>query len=134
MSPRFVAPCALMLGAFTAPRLDSQSATPPSGWAAFVRAFDGNVARDSMVGASILLMDHGRITASHMYGMADRLMNQPVTDRTIFHWGSITKQLTAIAIMQLRDRGRLSLDDRIVTYVPELRLVHDPYGSIDSVT
>ena len=52
--------------------------------------------------------------------------------RRIYHYGSITKTLTAIAIMQLRDRGRLSLDDRITTYIPELRQVHDPYGSMDA--
>ncbi len=53
---------------------------------------------------------------------------------TIFHWGSITKSLTAIAIMQLRDRGKLSLDDPIVRWVPELRRMHDPYGMMDSIT
>lgn len=36
--------------------------------------------------------------------------------------------------MQLRDRGLVSLDDPVVKYVPELRLVHDAYGSVDSVT
>src|SRR5664279_2265239 len=36
--------------------------------------------------------------------------------------------------MQLRDRGKLSLDDRVTSYIPELRLVHDAYGSMDSVT
>jgi CubicO group peptidase (beta-lactamase class C family) len=36
--------------------------------------------------------------------------------------------------MQLRDRGRLSLDDRITDYIPELRQVHDAYGSMDAVT
>ena len=36
--------------------------------------------------------------------------------------------------MQLRDRGKLSLDDRIVRYVPELRSLHDPYGMMDSIT
>ena len=36
--------------------------------------------------------------------------------------------------MQLRDRGRLSLDDPITRYVPELRQVHDSFGSIDAVT
>ena len=45
------------------------------------------------------------------------------TDSTIYHWGSITKTLTAIAILQLRDRGRLSLDDHITRYLPELRRV-----------
>ena len=45
----------------------------------------------------------------------------PVTDDTIYHWASITKTFTGIAIMQLRDRGLLSLDDPVVKYVPELR-------------
>ncbi len=36
--------------------------------------------------------------------------------------------------MQLRDRGKLSLDDRIVRWVPELRTMHDPYGMMDSIT
>ena len=57
-----------------------------------------------------------------------------MTDSAIVHWASITKTLTAIAVMQLRDRGRLSLDDRVTKWVPELRLVHDPYGSMDDVT
>ena len=38
-----------------------------------------------------------------------------------YHWASITKTFTGIAIMQLRDRGLLSLDDPVVKYVPELR-------------
>ena len=36
--------------------------------------------------------------------------------------------------MQLRDRGKLSLDDKIVRWVPELRAMHDPYGMMDSIT
>ena len=42
--------------------------------------------------------------------------------------------LTAVAIMQLRDRGRLTLDDQVTRYVPELRAVHSEYGSIDKIT
>jgi Beta-lactamase class C and other penicillin binding proteins len=57
-----------------------------------------------------------------------------VTDSTIFHWASITKTLTAIGIMQLRDRGKLSLDDPIVKYVPELRQVHDSFGDVGEIT
>ena len=44
---------------------------------------------------------------------------------TIWHWASITKTFTAIAIMQLRDRGRLAIDDPIIKYVPELAEVHN---------
>jgi CubicO group peptidase (beta-lactamase class C family) len=102
------------------------------GWDAFVRQFDEYVARDHVMGASVVLVHHGRIVAHHERGWQDRDAREPVTARTIYHWGSITK--TAIAIMQLRDRGKLSLDDPVTRWVPELRRIHDPYGSIDTVT
>jgi CubicO group peptidase (beta-lactamase class C family) len=53
---------------------------------------------------------------------------------TIFHWASITKTLTAIGIMQLRDRGLLTLGDPIVKYLPELQQVHNPYGPMEAIT
>ena len=79
-------------------------------------------------------MRDGRIVARHNYGFADKATNKRVDDRSIFHWGSITKTLTAISIMQLRDRGKLSLDDKVTRWVPELRFIHDPYGMMDSIT
>jgi CubicO group peptidase (beta-lactamase class C family) len=66
--------------------------------------------------------------------MADREVNQPVDQNTIFHWGSITKTLTAVAVMQLRDRHRISLDDSITKYVPELNRIHSDYGPVSQVT
>ncbi len=49
---------------------------------------------------------------------------------TIFHYGSITKTLVAVTILQLRDRGKLRLDDPILKYVPELARVHGPVERI----
>jgi CubicO group peptidase (beta-lactamase class C family) len=79
-----------------------------------------------------VLVKDGRVIGRYDTGLADRGVK--VDSATIYHWGSITKTLTAISIMQLRDRGKLSLDDRIVRWVPELRMLHDPYGMIDSIT
>ena len=104
------------------------------GWASFTRDFDAYVDHDQVVGAGVVLVRHGQIVAHHERGWQDRDAREPVTERTIYHWGSITKTLTAVALMQLRDRGRVSLDDPITRWVPELRRVRDPYGSIDSVT
>ncbi|HEY7893680.1 MAG TPA: serine hydrolase domain-containing protein [Gemmatimonadaceae bacterium] len=109
-------------------------AAAPAAWRPFTALFDSAAHSDSVVGAAILLMRDGRVVAHHEYGWADRARGQRVTERTIFHYGSITKQLTAISIMQLRDRGKLTLDDRVTSYIPELRQVHDPYGSMDSIT
>jgi CubicO group peptidase (beta-lactamase class C family) len=106
----------------------------PAGWDAFVRAFDAYTAGDSIVGASVIVAQRGQVTARHAVGWADRDRRQPVDSNTIYHWGSITKTLTAVAVMQLRDRGRLSLDDPVTRYVPELREVHNPWGAMDQVT
>ena len=111
-----------------------QPAADPAAWRPFASLFDSAAHSDSIVGAAVLLMRDGRVVAHHEYGWADRARGQRVTENTIFHYGSITKQLTAISIMQLRDRGKLTLDDRVTSYIPELRQVHDPYGSMDSIT
>lgn len=125
---------AILLATFAMPASLHAQHAPPAGWDAFTRAFDAHADTDRVVGASALVMRDGRVLAHHEHGDADRALGQRVNERTIFHWGSITKTLTAIAIMQLRDRGRLSLDDQVTRYVPELRLVHDAHGSMDSIT
>jgi len=100
----------------------------------FQEMFDAYVKTDGIVGASYVVLDRGTTTTAQHIGMADRDGNQVVDANTIFHWASITKTLTAVAVMQLRDRGRLSLDDPIVKYVPELRRVHSENGEIEKVT
>jgi CubicO group peptidase (beta-lactamase class C family) len=110
------------------------SLTPPPRWGGFIRAFDDYAGADSVVGGGTIVVRDGRILAHHEYGWGDRAAGERIADGTLYHWASITKTLTAIAIMQLRDRGRLSLDDRITTYLPELRQVHSGFGPIDQIT
>lgn len=112
----------------------SLSAQAPRDWPAVVRAFDAYAASDSIVGASILVLRDGREAAHHEFGFADRAHGIRTAPGTIYHWASITKTLTAVAILQLRDRGLLSLDDPATRWVPELRQVHDSFGSIDAIT
>jgi CubicO group peptidase (beta-lactamase class C family) len=100
----------------------------------FAVAFDKYVHDDSIVGAAYVLVKDGQAREWHSVGMADREVNQPVDQNTIFHWGSITKTLTAVAVMQLRDRHRVSLDDSITKYVPELNRIHSDYGPVSQVT
>ncbi len=114
--------------------LPSPGAGQSPGWPAFTRTFKAYTDSDRVVGASVVYMKNGAILQHFETGQADRAHNVPVDPQTIFHWGSITKTLTAISIMQLRDRGRLSLDDPVTKWVPELRQVHDPFGMVDSIT
>jgi CubicO group peptidase (beta-lactamase class C family) len=110
------------------------AAQRPAAWTDFTKLFQTYVDSDKVVGASVVALKAGKETGRYDAGFADRSANVRVDSQTIFHWGSITKSLTAISIMQLRDRGKLSLDDKIVRWVPELRAIHDPYGMIDSIT
>ena len=124
----------LAAAALWAPMAIAQSPGQTAQWTAFTKMFDAAADGDRIVGAGVVLVREGRVVAHHEHGYADREHALPITQQSIYHYGSITKTLTAIAIMQLRDRGRLSLDDRITSYIPELRMVHDQFGSMDNIT
>jgi CubicO group peptidase (beta-lactamase class C family) len=87
-----------------------------------------------MVGSAVWFFHEGKPAGRVLHGYADLEEKRPVDENTIFHWGSVTKTLTAIAILQLRDRGLLSLDDPVTKYLPELRKVRDPFGPVDAIT
>lgn len=87
-----------------------------------------------VVGASIRVVRGEDVVFADTEGWSDLEKGRAVDEETIFHWASITKTLTGVAIMQLRDEGRLSLDDPAVRYVPELAAVHNPYGPVESIT
>ncbi len=132
---RFPIHTAALLGALAlASPAAAQRRAAHVGWPEFAQAFDAFAAADDIVGGGAVLVRDGRVVARHDYGWADRAAKQRADSGTIYHWASITKTLTAIAIFQLRDRGRLSLDDRVADYIPELRQVHDSFGPIRDVT
>src|SRR5450759_2832927 len=107
--------------------------TPPPGWPAGVDGYHRAIQQGGIIGSSLMVVRDGRIVARENEGFQNLERREPVTNDTIYHWASITKTFTGIAIMQLRDRGLLSLDDPVVKYVPELRLAHDPFGDISQV-
>ncbi|HSM05277.1 MAG TPA: serine hydrolase domain-containing protein [Longimicrobiales bacterium] len=103
-------------------------------WTELVGFWEAEVERAGIVGASLAVVDDGRIAARAHSGMADLARDRPVDAATLFHWASITKTFTGVAILQLRDRGLLDLDDPVVRWVPELRGVHNSFGSMEEVT
>ena len=89
---------------------------------------------NNIIGSSMIFIADGKIVGQTFFGMADLDTHRQVNAQTLFHWASITKTFTAIAIMQLRDRELLQLEDPIVDYIPELRQVYNPYGDMDQIT
>jgi len=100
----------------------------------FKTLYDQGMRKNGIVGSSFMLIQDGQVIAQEFFGLANQEKQQPVDENTIYHWASITKTFTAIAIMQLRDRGLLKLEDPIVKYLPELNAVHNPFGPMSELT
>ena len=82
-------------------------------------------------GAAVGVVHEGELVWSKGIGSADLRTKRRSTPKTLYRIASITKTFTATAIMQLRDAGKLDLDDRAVEYLPELRAAS---GSLEQLT
>ncbi len=70
-------------------------------------------------GCAVAVIRDGRIIFQKGYGLASLEHRVPVTPKTVFNVGSISKQFTAAAVMLLADEGKLSLDDDIRKHLPD---------------
>lgn len=70
-------------------------------------------------GATALVARKGQIIYEKAFGMASLELNVPMKADNVFRIGSITKQFTAIAILQLMEQGKLSLQDEITKFIPD---------------
>ena len=105
-----------------------------SAWRKVVDLWQKGMEKNGLIGSSLMFIQSGQILKQNFYGMADRESGRNLDKYTIYHWASVTKTFTGIAIMQLRDRGLLSLDDPVVDYLPELKAVYNPYGAMSAIT
>lgn len=103
-------------------------------WTVVAGAFREDMTREGVVGGALWFARDGRILKQETHGYADIATRTPIDADTIYHWASITKPFTGIGILQLRDRGLISLDDPVVKYVPAFAKVHDPFGPVDQIT
>ena len=71
-------------------------------------------------GAAVLVIDNGEIVHSRGYGMADLEHAIPIAPETVFDIASVSKQFGAMAVALLEADGRISLDDDVRKYLPEL--------------
>ena len=77
-------------------------------------------AKPGTPGAALAVIQHGKIVSEKGYGIANLEYDVPVTPQTVFHVASVSKQFTAMAIVLLEQDGKLSLDDDVHKYLPEL--------------
>lgn len=77
-----------------------------------------DIAENKICGAAIYVGQAGETLYKKGIGSADPTKNIPITDKTLFRIASMTKPITAVAALQLVDRGLLSLDDPVSKYFP----------------
>jgi CubicO group peptidase (beta-lactamase class C family) len=106
--------CALLLSAGPA------AAQLPDSAARRIDAVFARYASPTAPGCAVGVFQNGRITYENGYGSANIEYDAPITPRTPFIMGSVSKQFTAAAIALLIEDGRLKPTDDVRTYVPEL--------------
>jgi CubicO group peptidase (beta-lactamase class C family) len=96
---------------------------------ALVRRLDSlagsGVVENRTAGIAVAVVRGGDTLLYKGYGKADVEWNVPMPADAMFEIGSVTKQFTAVALLQLRDAGKLSLDDDITKWLPDF----DPRGN-----
>ncbi len=108
------------LPTYAAAPLSSQ-ATPLIG-AAVLAKVDADVDADLRAthseAATIAIIKNGRTVYTRGYGLRDLATALPADVQTRYEVGSLTKQFTAVAVLQLKEAGKVDLDARLSTYLP----------------
>lgn len=85
----------------------------------------GAMLKDAHIpGASVALVENGHLTFVNGYGYADLARRVPATADTPFRAGSISKSFTSIGIMTLVERRKLSLDEKLAAFAPDVHFVN----------
>ena len=90
---------------------------------------DRYIAAEEIAGAVTVVASKGRVVHFEARGLADIASTRPMTKDTVFELWSMTKPVTAVAILMLAEEGRLRLDDPVGRFVPEyddLRVTSPP--------
>lgn len=98
------------------------------------RFFQSRIEQLGITGAAIGIVLEGEIVYLRGFGVRDIVSKRPVDVDTPFRIGSVSKTFTALAIMRLRDAGKLSLDEPAASYLPSLAAVPLPTKDSPPIT
>jgi CubicO group peptidase (beta-lactamase class C family) len=121
---KWIVPAAVLLVACgasessRAPAPTSRPESPPVDTSELDAFFRARFPADAP-GIAVLIAKRGETVFSAGYGLADLETREPITTRTLFNLGSLSKTFVANAILVLQERGKLSVDDTLATYFPD---------------
>jgi CubicO group peptidase (beta-lactamase class C family) len=91
----------------------------PARFQSLDRAFQHLVRKGDIAGAVIAIQQHGRLLHTTVVGAQDIASHTPMRQDSIFRIYSMTKAFTGVAMMQLYEAGRWTLDDPVAKFIPE---------------
>jgi CubicO group peptidase (beta-lactamase class C family) len=112
----------------------SDRSTLAAAFAEIDRVVADFASREHVPGAAWGIVIDGALVHTGTIGIRDVAAKSPVTVDTVFRIASMTKSFTAMAILKLRDEGKLSLDDPAERYVPELKGLKYPTSDSPKIT
>lgn len=115
--------CCLALAACAT---QAQPAPIPPAVAAQIDALVAEYVPNALPGLQLAVGRGGTVLYARGYGAADVRAGVAMTPSTPVKIGSVTKQLTAAALLKLQEQGRISLDDPLSRWIPEVRYQPDP--------
>ena len=100
--------------------VDAQHLAPARATSAIDKVLSDAVARGDVPGVVAMVTDRHGVVYQGAFGVADASSKRPMTLDAIFRIASMTKPVTSLAVMQLVEQGRLSLDDPAEKHLPQL--------------
>ncbi|MCA9692656.1 MAG: beta-lactamase family protein, partial [Myxococcales bacterium] len=98
------------------------------------RYLASTVKRDRLVGLAAAVVIDGEVAWFSSWGHRDPARQLPIERDTVFGVGSISKTVTTLALLRLRDEGRVELDRPAATYLPELEQILYPTTDSPKIT
>jgi methyl acetate hydrolase len=117
---RMTAEIVFAAGVAVAAMAGTANAQNSPGSAALNASLRGAVERKDVPGVVALITDRDHVLYQSAFGVADVATGRPLTTDALFRIASMTKPVTSVALMQLVEQGRLSLDDPAEKYLPQL--------------
>lgn len=111
-----IAACGLVIGTLSA----LGASGPQDKTAAAVDEVFADYTKAGSPGCAVAVYRDGRISYTKGYGLANIEEDVPITAQTVFDIGSTSKQFTAASILLLEKEGKLSVNDEVRKYIPEL--------------
>jgi methyl acetate hydrolase len=117
---RKIAGMVFTIGVGAAALAGTASAQQLPGGAALDASLRSAVERKDVPGVVVLVTNRERVLYQGAFGVADVATGRPLASDALFRIASMTKPVTSVALMQLIEQGRLTLDDPAEKYLPEL--------------